>query len=151
MMMLQRNIQPRAEIVESVTAECRLRNMLAGCLQRTDILPVLGIQVFAQQRLSNHRQVEQRVVRNQQTAGKIRLDLRPELVKRRLFFHIPRPDAVDGDIRRVELVAGIHEIVQPLRRLVSIHANDADRADRAGIAVRRLYVHSGEGIQLIVQ
>ena len=76
-MMLQRDVQPSAEIVEPVTTECRFRNMLSGGLQRADILPIFGIQVFAQQCFANHRQVKQRIVRNQQASRKILLDLRP--------------------------------------------------------------------------
>ena len=65
MVMLQWNIQSRAEIVEPVAPECRFGDMLSGCLQRADIFPVLGVEVFPQQCFSNHRQIEQRVVRHE--------------------------------------------------------------------------------------
>ena len=149
--MLQRNIQPRAEVVELVTAERRFRNVLARGLQRADVLPVFGIQVLPQERFTNHRQIKQRIVRHEQTIRKIRLDLRPELIKRRLPLHIRGTDAVDGDIRRVKLVAGVHETVQPRDLAVAFHVDDADRADRAGIAVRRFHVHGGKRIELVAQ
>ncbi|MPM47108.1 hypothetical protein SDC9_93816 [bioreactor metagenome] len=148
-MMLQRYSQSRAKVVEPVAAEGRLRDMPAGLFQRANIAPVFGKEILPQQRLANDRQVEQRIMRDEQTAREIRLNRRPELIQAGLVLNIRRADTVDRNISRVKLIAWVHEIVQPDGVSLAIHADDADGTDRAGITVGRFHVHSGKGIKFV--
>lgn len=75
-----------------------LREFEAAGIARLGQRYVVGGQCFAQ-----HAHVETGIVGDEELVFQVRPELRPELGKIRLVFHVSRPDAMHGDVERIEI------------------------------------------------